>query len=178
MHNGYVFLGNSITEGFDLKSYFPNRPLINRGISGDHIDGLIERLDNSAIKLKPLKLFLMIGINDIGDGRNDNYLKDVYRELFDSLKINLPATEIYIQSILPTTAQWNNCPPRQIKRINQWLKEISEKKGFIFVDLYPHFISENSHYINASLSRDGLHLNESGYKKWAEILFPLIRSAQ
>ena len=86
-----VFLGNSIIEGFDLGFYFPDHQTINRGIVGDHLDGLIERLDNSAVALKPEKLFLMIGINDIGDQRSDEYLKAMFTTLIDTLdsKINI-----------------------------------------------------------------------------------------
>ena len=57
----------SIAQRFDLEVFFPHWPGINRGISGDHIDGVIERLSNSAIELKPEKIFLLIGINDVGD---------------------------------------------------------------------------------------------------------------
>jgi len=69
-----VFLGNSITEGFDLEKYFPDTVPINRGISGDHTDGLIERLEYSIITLEPSKLFILIGINDIGAGDNSSVI--------------------------------------------------------------------------------------------------------
>ncbi len=107
-----VFLGNSITEGFDLEIYFPGYEIANRGIVGDHLDGLVERLDNSVLSLKPQKLFLMIGINDIGDRRSDEYLKEMFVTLIDTLIISLPETEIYLHSMLPTSPRWKNCPPQ------------------------------------------------------------------
>jgi len=51
-----VLLGNSITEGFDLVRFFPGAELINRGIAGDHLDGVLERIENSATKLKPKRM--------------------------------------------------------------------------------------------------------------------------
>ena len=163
---GIVFLGNSITEGFDLPRYFPGQHLINRGIVGDHLDGLIERLGNSAIELEPVKLFLMVGINDIGDKRSDEYLKTMFVTLIDTLQKELPDTEIYLHSILPTSSRWKNCPPDQIKRTNAFLAVLSLKKDLVYINLYPDFL-EDLQYINPALTRDGLHPNQAGYEIWA-----------
>ena len=162
-----VFLGNSITEGFDLEIYFPGYEVANRGIVGDHLDGLVERLDNSVLSLKPQKLFLMIGINDIGDKRSDKYLKAMFVTLIDTLIISLPETEIYLHSMLPTSPRWKNCPPQQIKRINGFLALLALEKNLIYVNLYPHFLGDMER-INPDLARDGLHPNQAGYQIWAE----------
>lgn len=161
-----VFLGNSITEGFDLEAYFPGHAVANRGIVGDHLDGLIERLENSAVSLEPKKLFLMIGINDIGDRRNDAYLKDMFITLIDTLVISLPDTEIYLHSILPTSPRWKNCPPKQIKRMNGFLAQLSLEKGLTYVNLYPYFLGDMER-IDPALARDGIHPNQAGYDIWA-----------
>ncbi len=162
-----VFLGNSITEGFDLAFYFPQHSTINRGIVGDHLDGLIQRLNNSASALKPEKLFLMIGINDIGDQRSDEYLKSMFTVLIDTLITELPETKIYLHSILPTTARWKNCPPDQIKRMNDFLTLMAIEKNLVFINLYPYFLIDTQ-YLNPALTRDGLHPNQAGYDLWAE----------
>ena len=162
-----VFLGNSIIEGFDLGHYFPEQQLINRGIVGDHLDGLIERLNNSAVALKPEKLFLIIGINDIGDQRSDDYLKSMFTTLIDTLITELPETKLYLHSILPTTARWKNCPPDQIKRINYFLTLMAIEKNLVFINLHPFFLIDTL-YLNPELTRDGLHPNQAGYDLWAE----------
>ncbi|KAA3619373.1 MAG: hypothetical protein DWQ05_01245 [Calditrichaeota bacterium] len=166
---GTVFLGNSIIEGFDLQHYFPEWRAVNRGIVGDHIDGLIARLQNSATALKPKNLMLMIGINDIGDRRSDAYLQNMFTILLDSLRQQLPETKIYLHSILPTTARWKNCPPAQIRRINKFLEEIAAKNHFQFVNLFPHFANEK-YLLKEKFTHDGLHLNDNGYLVWAGIL--------
>ena len=168
-----VFLGNSITEGFDLDHYFPGHKVVNRGIIADHMDGIIERLDNSALSLKPKKLFLMIGINDIGDKRNDDYLKTMFVTLVDTLMTGLPETDIYLLSILPTTPRWKNCPPDQIKRINGFLAGLALEKDVGFINLYPHFLGD-MHYLNPDLTRDGLHPNQAGYDVMAGKIKPLL----
>ena len=163
-----VFLGNSITEGFKLDEYFPEAQTINRGIVADHIDGLVERLYNSAVGLEPKKIFLMIGINDIGDQRDERYLREILSSLVDTLTSELPETEIYLHSILPTSSRWKNCPPDQIRRINDFLEILALDAGIIYVDLYPLFLDESREYINPKLTKDGLHPNQAGYDIWAE----------
>ncbi|MBT3252511.1 MAG: hypothetical protein HN995_05215 [Candidatus Marinimicrobia bacterium] len=172
-HVDIVFLGNSITEGFDLDHYFPEHRVANRGIIADHMDGIMERLQNSALRLKPRKLFLMIGINDIGDRRNDEYLKTMFVTLVDTLVTSLPETDIYLLSILPTTARWKNCPPGQIKRINGFLTRLALEKDLGFINLYPHFLGDMQ-YMNPDLTQDGLHPNQAGYDVMAKKIKPFL----
>lgn len=171
--HGNVFFGDSIIEGFDLEHYFPGHVVINRGIVGDHLDGLIERLNNSVVALQPERVFLMIGINDIGDKRDDDYLKSMYVTLLDTLQKTLPETEIYLHSMLPTSARWKNCPPAQIKRMNAFLAVLALERGIKFVNLYSYFLS-GMEYLNPELSRDGLHPNQVGYDLWAREIRPYL----
>jgi len=168
-----VFLGNSITEGFDLERYFPGHEVANRGIVADHLDGLLERLENSAVGLKPKKLFLMIGVNDIGDKHSDEYIQGMFLTLIDTLQTSLPETEIYLHSMLPTSPRWKNCPPAQIKRLNGFLAQLALEKGLTYVNLYPYFLGTMER-IDPSLARDGIHPNEKGYAIWAEKIRPYL----
>lgn len=167
--NKVVFFGNSITEGFDLEKFFSESKPINRGISGDHIDGLIERFDYSVQKLKPSKLFIMIGVNDIGIGDSDSLILANYQKLLRKTLKSLPNTRIYIQSILPTTARWGNCPVEKIQRINKSIKEFSTRFGFNWIDLYAKFATPEG-YLKEDYTIDGLHLSSKGYVNWAVIL--------
>lgn len=167
--NKVVFLGNSITEGFDLEKFFPEIKPVNRGISGDHIDGLIERFESSVLKLKPSKLFVMIGINDIGTGDSDSLILDNYQKLLRIMLKSLPNTRIYIQSILPTTAIWGNCPVDKIQRLNGFIKDFSTRFGFNWIDLYSKFAT-NEGYLIEDYTIDGLHLSSRGYVNWMVIL--------
>jgi lysophospholipase L1-like esterase len=167
--NKVVFLGNSLTEGFDLKKFFPDFQPINRGINGDHIDGLLERFDYSILTLKPSKLFVMIGINDIGAGDPDSLIQSNYQKLLRTILKSLPNTRIYIQSILPTTAQWSNCPKEKIKRTNKFIRDFSTRFGFTWIDLYSNFATKDG-FLKKDYTSDGLHLNSKGYVYWSALL--------
>lgn len=164
-----VFLGNSITEGFDLQGYFPGVPAVNRGISGDHIDGLLERFDNSVRALRPAKLSVLIGINDIGRGDTDHLILARYTSLLDSISILPDSTEIYLTSILPTSSRWTNCPPGKIVRLNYAIEQLAGKYRMNWINLYPLFASKDN-YLKPELTSDGLHLNQAGYEIWVDEL--------
>ncbi len=170
----YIFLGNSITEGFNLQQHFPNVNTVNRGISSDHIDGVSQRLNLSIKGAKSAKLFILMGINDIGAGRSKKTIKALYSNMVDSIVKNYNY-DVYLQSILPTSPRWANCPPNLIKNINEFIKDLATDKGLTYVDLYPLFQQGNTNFIKGELVTDGLHLNEEGYRIWSDYLKSVIK---
>ncbi|MDQ6986770.1 MAG: hypothetical protein Q9M25_03095, partial [Mariprofundaceae bacterium] len=58
-----VMIGDSLTEHGDWRSLLPALNIANRGISGDHTDGVVRRLD-SIISTGAIRAFIMLGIND------------------------------------------------------------------------------------------------------------------
>lgn len=78
-----IFLGNSITEMGNWKQLMNDTTVLNRGISGDITFGVLKRLDD-VIKKQPSKLFLLIGINDIGKDIPDAVIADNIRKNSDA----------------------------------------------------------------------------------------------
>ena len=167
--NSIIFLGDSITEEYDLNKFFPNYPTVNRGISADHIDGVIDRLDTSLGDAENAKLFILIGINDIGAGRSEDAVKYLYKELTDAV-LKRKTYVVYLQSILPTASAYKNCPPEMIININTYIKKLATENNLSFVNLYPLFLKPNTKYLLDKYTNDGMHLNEEGYKIWTEHL--------
>ncbi|MHB0754386.1 GDSL-type esterase/lipase family protein [Polaribacter sp. M15] len=161
-----IFLGDSITEFCNWNELFGQNNIINRGISGDTLDGLLYRIDE-VIKKKPKKLFIMIGINDLGKGKSVNQILEKYTILMDKTHSNLPETKIYIQSVLPTKRK--NLSNTDIKKINIGLIKIANKYNKNYIDLYSSFLSKNNE-LNDAYSLDGLHLNGKGYQLWKQII--------
>ena len=170
----YIFLGNSITEGFDLKTYFPDQHTVNRGIVSDHIDGVIKRLDVCLGDVENAKLFILLGINDIGAKRSEKEIKYLYREMIKQISDNYDY-DVYIHSILPTSPRWKNCPPQMIRDINTYIEKLAKRNGMTYVNIYPFFKDRGSDYANNDLFKDGLHPNENGYRIWANHLRSVIK---
>jgi GDSL-like Lipase/Acylhydrolase. len=69
-----IFLGDSITEGFPTDTLLKEFSIVNKGISGDRTELVLERLNRDVIRLSPSAVFLLIGINDMGSGFSNNTL--------------------------------------------------------------------------------------------------------
>lgn len=162
--NGIIFLGNSITDGCDWNELFGNSKIINRGIGGDVIEGVIERLDN-VVNFNPKKIFLMIGINDLE--RKDSITKILtnYERLITLIKEKSPRTKIYIQSILPTDYMNNN----DIISINKGLFILAEKHELIYVNLFD-LLKTDKNELDTVYTHDGVHLNGKGYLLWKKAI--------
>src|SRR5262245_42410399 len=66
-HDSIVFLGDSITELCHWSELLQNPSVLNRGIGGDTTQDILNRVDQ-IYRLRPQKLFLMIGVNDLIQG--------------------------------------------------------------------------------------------------------------
>ncbi|MCG1036135.1 GDSL-type esterase/lipase family protein [Polaribacter sargassicola] len=165
--NSIVFLGDSITEFCNWNELFNKQNIKNRGISGDVIKGVINRLDE-IIASKPKKIFLMIGTNDLGNRRNKHQIISDYQKLIDTIITKTPKTALYVQSILPTKNSLNR-DNNVIMAINRELEKLAEKKNLIYINLFDVFKTANNQ-LDMSLSYDGLHLNGKGYLLWKEAI--------
>lgn len=164
---GIVFCGDSITAGLATAPAFAGEGIINRGISGDGLAGLLQRLDVSASHLKPRKLFLLIGINDIVFS---DYNQDDYEQCFDyilgRLKNDCPGCGIYIQSILPVKGKYAAANSR-VRAVNQILQKLAQRHRMTYLNLHDAF-EDSSGEMRSELSTDGVHPNADGHRVWHE----------
>jgi len=58
-------MGDSITDFWRLAEYFPGKPYVNRGISGQTTPQMLVRIYPDVINLKPAAIVVLAGINDI-----------------------------------------------------------------------------------------------------------------
>lgn len=166
-----VFLGDSLTERFQIDHYFPNKYVVNRGIGGETTSGLIHRLDSTVLQLQPSKIFLMIGINDIGHGIDKQTIIYHHNVIVKLIQDNIPDTTVYIQSILPVGRQKIRRNPKfnreTIIWLNHQLKKLAEKNDMEFLNLSDLFAGTNGYMIQ-KYSNDGIHLTPGGYNIWAD----------
>lgn len=168
-----VFLGNSITEGGNWKKLLKDSSIINRGISGDNTFGVIVRIDE-IIKLKPAKIFILIGTNDLSKSIPDEVVIENIFSIVSKIKAGSPKTKIFVQSILPVNETVEKFPQQfnnesHILIINDQLSRYAERLRYTYIDLYSKFLDDQGK-LKASYTFDGLHLNASGYQHWVGIL--------
>lgn len=170
-----VMLGNSITEGGgDWAQTMNDKHIHNRGISGDKVRGVIDRLDE-IVKGKPRKIFLMIGINDVSHHQPSDFIVNEIAELIENIRAKSPRTKVYIQSILPINESFGfytrlNGRSGQVPEINAKLKTIAANFNLTYIDLFPLFVEPGTHTLRSNLTGDGIHLSEDGYEIWRKEL--------
>ena len=175
---GVVFCGDSITAGFPLEEMLPEQHPANRGIGGDAIWGLIRRLNESAYELKPSKVFVMIGINDIFINKlTVPEYRQLYDFLFGDLRKNCPGARIYLQSLLPVRGNFANIDSSKlnamIRDVNEVLKSIAKEQELTYIDLHPEFCDTKGE-LGVRWSDDGCHPNRAGYELWVRLLASLL----
>jgi lysophospholipase L1-like esterase len=168
-----VLLGNSITFWGDWNSFLQSKHIQNRGIPGDGTFGVLRRLDE-VINGKPAKVFLLIGINDLGKNMPDSIIARNYERIVKRIRTGSPKTKIYLQSLLPTNDSFNKLKhlyhkEEHVVYLNSRLKELAEREQATYVDLHPHFTDEQGK-LKREYTWDGVHLTVAGYRKWTEVL--------
>ncbi|MBO6195693.1 MAG: hypothetical protein J6O56_05090 [Bacilli bacterium] len=172
----YVFLGDSITDYYDLDKYYPNVKKVNSGIGGNRTRDILNDMENRVYKYNPSKVFLLIGINDILHTEESDYIVDDIKEITNRIHKKLPNCEIYIESIYPIN---EDCEKKhsivsdykslngKIVEDNESIEEFCKEKDYTFINVYDSLIDEG---LNEKYSDDGLHLNDKGYSVVTKVL--------
>lgn len=167
-----LLTGDSITEGFNTKMYLPEFSIVNKGVSGNNSNDLINRLETDLLAHNPEIVFILIGTNDLAQGFSDAETINNIKNIVEKISSQLNKCKIYLTSILPTR---NNelRPNDRIKQFNKKLEETAVKLNVGYLNLYPLFKDEEDQ-LRKEFTDDGLHLNESAYKTWAKYLKELL----
>jgi len=177
--NQVVLIGDCMIENLDIQQFFVDKIIYNNGISGDTTELLAKTLYKRAIKLKPSKLFISIGSNDIGfDKRN---VKDIYLnilEIIEEVKRRSKDTEIHIVSVIPVNPANMDIINRdyvdsrdnyEISMLNYYLKNYARKKRIKFVDV-TKLLKNDFYQLGLDYTTDGFHLNETGYQVVSDLM--------
>jgi acyl-CoA thioesterase I len=179
-----VFMGDSITEGWGLKAtattpdrgqFFPGKPYINRGISGQTTPQMLVRFRQDVIDLTPKVVVLLGGINDIAENTGKESLEEIVNNIAsmsDLAKAN--GIRVVLCSVLPASDfHWHKglLPVPKIRELNSRIKAYAAKNGLVFVDYYSS-LANSEGGLNAEFSPDGVHPNKAGY----ELMAPLVEA--
>jgi lysophospholipase L1-like esterase len=151
---GVMFIGDSFTYGWPADLLPVNAR--NRGIPGDGTQGVLYRLWLH-INEAPDTIVLMIGINNFLYGQTGSAHQDM-EEILIRLGEDLPDTEVYLVSILPTDR--DDRSNDVIQGMNHSYAGVcSEQENCTFLDFYSYFgVPGGTLY-----TYDGLHLRRDGY---------------
>jgi lysophospholipase L1-like esterase len=176
--NRIVFFGDSITEFWDLASYFPDKPYINRGISGQTTQQMLIRFRADVIALKPKVVVILAGINDIA-GNSGLVTLAMIEDNYASIAQLAQANQIQVifASVLPihdygSVQQSEGHSPAKIRALNNWLQNYCLENNHIYLDYYNQMLDHKG-MLKTDLADDGLHPNSKGY----QVMAPLVEFA-
>ena len=167
-----VFFGNSITERGNWHELFPTYKIANRGIGGDNTFGMKARIADVMLS-KPKKIFLMMGINDIGRGHSTAWTLKNYEEIIQIIKKKSPKTKIYLQSTLPLNEpkiqyDYQRGREQNIRALNEGIVQLAKKYKLQYVNVKE--VLADDYLLKSEYTEDGIHVNTAAYIKWANYL--------
>lgn len=176
-----IFLGNSITSRAQWHELLGLPAARNRGISGDTTFGILERLQE-VTQGHPAQIFLLIGINDISRAYPDAMILRNYEAIIVQIQKESPMTQLVVQTILPVNSSFGEYERHyhkdgHIAHVNEGIRSLAMKYGLTLIDLHPLFL-DGSGKLRAEFTDEGLHLNEKGYRHWASILRPYVKTGE
>jgi lysophospholipase L1-like esterase len=180
-----VFLGDSVTEYWgqkgnpvfpDLGDFFPDRPYINRGISGQTTPQMLVRFRQDVIDLKPAIVVLLAGTNDIAGNTGPMTLEQTEQNIRTMAELaRFHGISVILCSVTPAKVFWWNpsvAPNPRIRQLNAWIKSYADDNHLRYVDYYDALV-DTQLGMKSTLSPDGVHPNGRGYA----LMAPLVEQA-
>lgn len=174
MPDRVVFIGDSITWMYDLHKHYPNSKyyMVNSGIDGGTTEQILHNMENRIYQFSPKKVIIMIGTNDINQGRSEDEIVDNIKEIIDDIKEKNSECKIYLESLYPI----NNTKEDKInmemvgrkrnndliKRINSNLKKLADEEKITYINMYDSLLDEDEN-LKLEYTKEGLHITEEGY---------------
>jgi lysophospholipase L1-like esterase len=174
-----VFFGDSITDAWGRAkgtTFFPGKPYINRGISGQTTAQMVLRFRQDVIDLHPVAVVILAGTNDIAGNTGLATLpmiEDNFRSMTELAQAH--HIRVILASVLPTSDYpWHPGlqPAGKVRAINAWLRSYAASCGETYLDYYIALANAQGG-MDKRLASDGVHPTPAGYA----IMTPLAQQA-
>ncbi len=173
-----VFMGDSITQAWKIEGpdgYFPGKPYVNRGISGQTTPQMLLRFRQDVIALQPKVVVILAGINDVAGNTGPETLQQIEDNLTSMAELAAANhVRVVLCSVTPAfDFPWRPglAPAAKVVTLNAWIKAYATANGHVYVD-YHTAMKDERDGLPPALSNDGVHPLPSGYA----IMTPLVEA--
>jgi lysophospholipase L1-like esterase len=177
--NRVVFMGDSITDfwGRQRGTFFPGKPYVNRGISGQTTPQMLIRFRPDVVNLRPKVVVILAGTNDIAGNTGPESLADIENNLASMSQLaQANKIRVVLATVMPVCdyikRQTDRRPPAQIQALNTWIRQYAGQNGLTLLDYYSAMVDDHG-MLKKDLTYDGLHPNAEGYA----VMSPLAEKA-
>ena len=182
----YLALGDSYTIGTgasDDAHAWPSiiagrldAELTNPAVNGFTTEDLIRDELPLFAKLRPDLVTVLIGVNDLVQGRTLEQYRQSLVRIYDTIKTaTVLGVSIPTWSYVPAAADFGGAKrvDRLTKVFNDVAREEVTSRGFAWVDLGPVSVSRVGDA--GWIASDNLHPGDAQYAAWAEAIWPAVR---
>src|SRR5206468_114852 len=178
-----VFMGDSITDMWPeprFGEFFPGKPYMGRGISGQTTPQMLIRFRQDVIALAPRAVVILAGTNDIAGNTGPMSLEEIednYASMAELCRAH--GIRVVFSSVIPvhnyTPESEITFPlraPEKIVALNQWLKSYAAANHGVYLDYFGAMVDERG-LLKRELAQDGLHPTKAGFA----VMAPLAQQA-
>ncbi|UKE46167.1 SGNH/GDSL hydrolase family protein [Xanthomonas cerealis] len=174
-----VFYGDSITDAWGRMqgtTFFPGKPYVNRGISGQTTAQMLVRFRQDVIDLKPAAVVILAGTNDLAGNTGlvtQRMIEDNLRSMAELAQAN--HIKLVLASVLPVSDYpWRPGlqPAEKIRALNAWIAQYAHSHGAVYLD-YHSKLRNRQGGMDKALAYDGVHPTVAGYA----VMAPLAQQA-
>lgn len=178
-----VFYGDSITEGWGATGsarFFPGKPYVNRGISGQTTAQMLVRFRQDVLALEPAVVVILAGTNDIAGNTGpatQAMIEDNLHSMVELAKVH--GIKVVLASLLPVSDYpWRpgTQPVDKVRRLNAALRDYAQRQGLVYLD-YHSAMSNTEGGLDSELAGDGVHPSATGYALMAPLAEQAIAQA-
>jgi thiamine biosynthesis lipoprotein len=164
-----VFMGDSLTDGWGRGGgsvFFPGKPYVNRGISGQTTPQMLLRFQQDVVALHPSAVTLLAGTNDVAGNTGPmtvEMIENNIRSMAEIAQVN--GIKMILCSELPALEYpWSKGihPAPILLELSAWEKAYAAAHGLGYVDYYSALVGPDGGY-KPGLSKEGVHPTAAGY---------------
>jgi lysophospholipase L1-like esterase len=182
-----IFMGDSITDIWaqpQFGGFFPGKPYIDRGISGQTTPQMLIRFRPDVIALQPQVVVILAGTNDLAGNTGPMTVGQIEDNLTSMSELaHANKIRVVLASVLPVSNYGHDRQgqpidmrikrqPEKILELNAWIKKYAADHGDVYLDYFAATVDDQG-LLQKDISEDGLHPNAKGYT----IMSPLAEQA-